>query len=221
MASPSPIRTPRRRRAADRRRADWCVCTIPLSILSQIQINVGAPMKAAIDAGALHARRSRSGCRFKRRFWEEDEAIYGGITYHRSADPQIGYPCTGYFHAPARACCLGAYHLRRLRLRVRRRCRRPSAWPSAVEWGARIHPQYQTEFENGVAVAWHRMPVTSRLLRQLERGRAQAALRRAVPDRRPHRARRRARVYLPAWQEGAILSALDAIARLHDRVVKT
>jgi monoamine oxidase len=26
---------------------------------------------------------------------------------------------------------------------------------------------------------------------------------------------------IPAWQEGAILSSLDAIARLHDRVVKT
>ena len=31
--------------------ADWCVCTIPLSILSQIQIDVGPRMKAAIDAG--------------------------------------------------------------------------------------------------------------------------------------------------------------------------
>src|SRR3954451_3163910 len=26
--------------------ADWCVCTIPLSILSQLQVDVGAPMKA-------------------------------------------------------------------------------------------------------------------------------------------------------------------------------
>ena len=31
-------------------KADWCVCTIPLAILSQIPIDVGAPMKAAIDA---------------------------------------------------------------------------------------------------------------------------------------------------------------------------
>jgi monoamine oxidase len=27
--------------------------------------------------------------------------------------------------------------------------------------------------------------------------------------------------FIPAWLEGAILSALDAITRLHDRVVKT
>ena len=31
-------------------RADWCVCTIPLSILSQIEINVSAPMQQAIGA---------------------------------------------------------------------------------------------------------------------------------------------------------------------------
>ena len=26
--------------------------------------------------------------------------------------------------------------------------------------------------------------------------------------------------YIPVWQEGAILSALDAVTRLHDRAVK-
>jgi monoamine oxidase len=27
--------------------------------------------------------------------------------------------------------------------------------------------------------------------------------------------------YIPVWQEGAILSSLDAITRLHERVAKT
>src|SRR3981081_1055276 len=30
-------------------KADWCICTIPLSILSQLPINVGAPIQAALD----------------------------------------------------------------------------------------------------------------------------------------------------------------------------
>ena len=30
----------------------------------------------------------------------------------------------------------------------------------AVEFGASIHPQYKSEFENGIAVAWHRVPFT-------------------------------------------------------------
>ena len=52
--------------------ADWCICTIPLSVLTQIDINVGAPMKAAIDAPA-YAASIKIGLQFKRRFWEEDE----------------------------------------------------------------------------------------------------------------------------------------------------
>ena len=31
---------------------------------------------------------------------------------------------------------------------------------AALEQGAKIHPQYPQEFQNGVAVAWHRVPWT-------------------------------------------------------------
>jgi monoamine oxidase len=39
------------------------------------------------------------GLQFKRRFWEEDEAIYGGITLADLPIRQIGYPSTGYHSA--------------------------------------------------------------------------------------------------------------------------
>src|SRR6266403_997575 len=61
-------------------KADWCVCTIPLSVLSQLPLDVGARMKAAIDA-VPYVSSVKIGLQFKRRFWEEDEAIYGGISY--------------------------------------------------------------------------------------------------------------------------------------------
>src|SRR6266567_755616 len=54
--------------------ADWCVCTIPLSVLSQLSVDVSAPMKAAIDA-VPYAAAVKIGLQFKRRFWEEDDAI--------------------------------------------------------------------------------------------------------------------------------------------------
>src|SRR6266550_55378 len=54
-------------------KADWCVCSIPLSILSQIQIDVGPAMKAAIDA-VPYSSSVKVGLQFKRRFWEEDDA---------------------------------------------------------------------------------------------------------------------------------------------------
>ena len=72
-------------------KADWCVCTIPLSILSQIPIEVGTRMKAAIDS-VPYLSAIKIGLQFKRRFWEEDEAIYGGISYTDLPIRQIGYP---------------------------------------------------------------------------------------------------------------------------------
>src|SRR5712672_4237166 len=88
-------------------KADWCVCTIPLSILSQLPIDVGDRMKAAIDA-VPYSPSVKIGLQFKRRFWEEDEAIYGGISYTDLPIRQIAYPNTG-FNAGGRGVLLGAY----------------------------------------------------------------------------------------------------------------
>jgi len=49
-------------------KGDWCVCTIPLSILSQLDVQVGAPMKQAISA-VHYAAAFKVGLQFKRRFW--------------------------------------------------------------------------------------------------------------------------------------------------------
>ena len=88
-------------------RADWCVCAIPLSILSQIPINVSAPMKAAIDA-VPYASAVKFGLQFSRRFWEEDEHIFGGITYTDLPIRQISYPSTN-FNAGGKGVLLGGY----------------------------------------------------------------------------------------------------------------
>ncbi|MEX5624695.1 FAD-dependent oxidoreductase, partial [Pseudomonas syringae] len=60
--------------------ADWCVCTLPLSILGQLPVQVSAPMMSAIRAVPYEAA-VKVGLQFKRRFWEQDERIYGGISY--------------------------------------------------------------------------------------------------------------------------------------------
>src|SRR5216684_2687226 len=88
-------------------RADWCICTIPLSILSQLPVDVSAATKSAIDA-VPYAGSVKVGLQFKRRFWEEDEAIYGGISYTDLPIRQIGYPNTG-FNGSGRGVLLGAY----------------------------------------------------------------------------------------------------------------
>ena len=69
--------------------AEWCLCTIPLSVLDQLDLDVGDPMREAINAVPYGAA-AKIGLQFKRRFWEEDEQIYGGISYTDLPIWQIG-----------------------------------------------------------------------------------------------------------------------------------
>ena len=199
--------------------ADWCVCTIPLPILSQIGINVGHAMKAAIDAVPYMAS-VKIGLQFKRRFWEEDEAIYGGISYTDLPIRQIGYPSTG-FNQPGRGVLLGAYLFEGPNAYEFTSMPPAERVARAVEFGASLHPQYRAEFENGIAVAWHRVPFTLGCAGNWsDEARAEHYDNLCAIDGRIVLAGEHAS-YIPAWQEGAILSALDAITRLHERVVKT
>jgi len=199
--------------------ADWCICTIPLSILSQIPIDVGETMKAAIDA-VPYAGSVKIGLQFKRRFWEEDDAIYGGISYTDLPIRQIGYPNTGY-NRTGRGVLLGAYLFDGANAYEFTAMSPEERVARAVEFGTAIHPQYGAEFENGIAVAWHRVPFTLGCSGDWsDDARRQHYDNLCQIDGRIVLAGEHASE-LPAWQEGAILSSLDAIVRLHERVVKT
>jgi monoamine oxidase len=200
-------------------KADWCVCTIPLSILSQLPLDVGDRMKAAISA-VPYSPAVKIGLQFKRRFWEEDEAIYGGISYTDLPIRQIAYPNTG-FNRSGRGVLLGAYIFDGPNAYEFTSMPPAERVTRAVELGASLHPQYSAEFENGIAIAWHRVPFTL--------GCAGNWSESARAEHYDHLCRIDGRIvlagehasYIPAWQEGAILSSLNAITRLHDRVVKT
>ncbi|MFV3074785.1 flavin monoamine oxidase family protein [Niveispirillum fermenti] len=197
-------------------RADWCLCTIPLSILSQIPKNVSAEMDAAINAVPYEAA-LKIGLQFKRRFWEQDEEIYGGITYTDLPISVIGYP-NSLYGSKGKGVLLGAYPwgpfaYEFAAMTPEERVRK------AVEYGAKIHPQYPKEFDTGVAVAWHRVPWTLGCFGVwTEQSRAEHYQNLCQIDGRLLLAGEHAS-YLPAWQEGAIASSLDAITRLHQRVI--
>ena len=204
--------------------ADWCLCTIPLSILSQIEVTAGAPMLSAINA-VPYAFAVKTGLQFKRRFWEQDEAIYGGITFTDLPICQISYPSTGYGHR-GKGVLLGSFTaaaegigfnatsaIAFTAMSPAERIRK------SVEYGAQIHPQYHAEFEHGVSVAWHRVPSNLGCFGTwTEQARATHYRNLCAIDGRLLLAGEHASE-LPGWQEGAVLSALDAIGRLHQRVL--
>ena len=89
----------------------------------------------------------------------------------------------------------------------------------ALDCGAQIHPQYASEFETGISVAWHRVPFTLGCAGEwTDEARRQHYDNLCQIDGRIVLAGEHAS-YIPAWQEGAILSALDAITRLHKRIL--
>lgn len=195
--------------------ADYCVCTIPFSILSQIDHDFSGPLSDVIHT-MPYAASIKVGLEFKRRFWEEDEHIYGGTTYTDLPISQISYPSNDYL-AKKPGVLLGAYSWGATAYQF------SSLTPEervakAVEYGAQIHPQYHEEFKTGVAVAWHRVPWTLGCNGQWKDKEAQyqdaVAMDRRIVCAGEHLS------YLPAWMEGALLSGLDAIARLHDVAVR-
>ena len=199
-------------------RADWCLCTIPLSVLSQIEMNVGAPMAAAIAAVPYNPS-VKIGLQFKRRFWETDDAIYGGISYSDLPITMIGYPATGYFDG-GKGILLGTYAFGTYAYEFEA-LSPAERIAKAVAFGTQIHPQYPAEFDNGMAVAWHRVPSHLGCYGQwTDAARAEHYRNLCAIDGRILLAGEHAS-YVPAWQEGAILSSLDAITRLHQRVMKS
>lgn len=196
-------------------KADYCVCTIPLSILSQIPVKVSPKTKEAIDAVPYEAS-VKIGLQFKKRFWE-DEDIYGGISYTDTPIACIQYPNYN-FGSKGKGVLLGAYVWGRNAYEFTS-MNPKSMIEEALKYGSMIHPQYRKEFENGVAVGWHRVPWTNGcygLWTEETRKKHYKDL--CEVDGRIVLAGEHAS-YVPAWMEGAVLSAQDAITRLHATIV--
>ena len=179
-------------------RADWCVCTIPLSILGQIPMKVGTPMADAIAAVPLCGL-GQSGLAIQAALLGGGRADLRRHHLHRPSDQQHLLSEHGLFQQgqgrPAGRLHLGLDAAEFTAMSPQERVAK------AVEYGSRIHPQYPEEFDNGVAVAWHRSPFTHGLLRHVDRRGARSALRQSVRFRRAHRPRRRARL-VPARLAG-------------------
>lgn len=196
-------------------KADWCVCTIPLSILSQLDVQVGTPMKAAINA-VPYAESFKAGVQFKRRFWEEDERIFGGITYTDLPIDRISYP-SGGLNTGGKGVLQACYTFGPAAYKF-------SALPpeerlaKVLEYGTMIHPQYPKEFDGGISVGWHRVPWTNGCYGLwTEESRAEHYKNLCAIDGRIVLAGEHAS-FIPAWLEGAVLSSMDAVERLHKRI---
>jgi monoamine oxidase len=199
-------------------KADWCVCTIPLPILSQMDIQVGPALKAATKAVPYGAA-VKTGLEFKRRFWEDDYSIYGGHSFTDQDISLISYPNFDY-QKDKPAVLLGTFANGApsgLKLSALTAAQRVEV---ALEQGSVFHPeQYRKEFMNGTSVAWSRIPwIRGCSSSWTEDSRATHYQNLVKMDGRIVLAGEHASYY-GGWMEGALVSAADAITRLHQKAM--
>ncbi len=203
---------------ASQAKADYCVCTIPLGILSQIDLDASTGMRAAI-AAVPYSNSVKVGLEMQSRFWEEDEAIYGGISFTDREIAMISYP-SARMHSDGPGVILGAYIFgpashKFAALPPEERIAR------ALEQGTVFHPgRYKEQYIGGATVAWSRSPFTLGCCAQWNEDTRKEHYQTLVAvDDRIVLAGEHAS-YVGCWMEGALLSSLDAVTRLHKRALE-
>jgi monoamine oxidase len=196
-------------------KADYCVNTIPLPVLSQLDMQVGPALKAAMKV-VPYSSQVKIGLEMRSRFWEEKYAIYGGHSFTDQPIGLISYP-NNNMHKDGPAVLLGAFarDAGGLMLGGMTPAQRIEA---ALAQGSVFHPEeYRKEFVNGTSVVWSRLPwILGCTSRWTEENRASHYQNLVAMDGRIVLAGEHASYY-GGWMEGSLLSALDAIQRIHQR----
>lgn len=196
--------------------ADYVVATLAPKLLAGIEGNFMVPVARAALASLYHAPSCKVGWQARSRFWEQEDRIYGGISWTQDAITQFWYPSSG-FHAPT-GILTGAYNSGQNALRFQSMTR-SERLQAALAGGNKLHPGFRDKVfaENGVSIAWARMPyqaggwTVESLLSQ--HGSFERLADGTLVDRRVQMAGDWFS-YWPGWQEGALDSAHDATDRI-------
>jgi monoamine oxidase len=131
--------------------ADFAICALPPHIAATIPSNLPSDIIGALQY-AVPQNAGKIGIEYKRRWWEEDFRIYGGITNSNLDTVNMWYPSTGfhgergtmigYYNTGANATAYGALS--------------PAArFQRAIAQGTKIHgPVYGKDVHASFSVDW-------------------------------------------------------------------
>lgn len=197
--------------------ADYCICTIPPMVLKNVASNFTAEVQNALTV-PTGVSTGKVGLEYKRRFWETDERILGGITNTNLNVGTIWYPSYGYLGE--RGTVVGSYNFGGSAdfyagLSPQARI------DEAVAQGMKIHgAPYRDELASGYTVAWKRVRYNEGGWVSWPGGRGAAYALLNEPDGNVYFAGDHLS-YEIAWQAGAIYSARKAVGALAARVAAT
>lgn len=199
--------------------ADYCISTIPLSIMRRLPMDLPENCQEAIAKPNLSTV-GKLALQMNRRFWEEDDDIYGGSSTLGLPGHTVIYPSYGYFGK--KGVIQSAYAFGRTAVTLGDMSLDEQV-EQAIERTERIHPgQFRSSYDGkAFSVAWHKEKYN-------EGGWTQWT----PPDRQkylPILREAQGRVYfagdyisgIPGWQVGAIESAWTQIEKIHARATQS
>jgi monoamine oxidase len=216
--------------------AGYCICALPITILKNIPNDFSAPYKKIIDE-TIYSHAYKIAWE-SRRFWEQDDNIYGGLEFVNVGCSPIWFPSADLFsqrgilvsgYADERDTPFAALSL-------------PDKFAESRKSIERLHPGHGKELEKPVIVEWSKIQYNEgswlRSFAPREKAPGVSLTRQTGQARNPAAARTQTDPayqqliqpdgpiifagdhcsHVVAWQEGAALSALYAISQLTERV---
>ena len=179
---------------------DYCVCTIPASVLRNMPNDFANAHQAAINSFDYAA--AGKVAFQSRRFWEQEHSIYGGIFWTTQDITQIWYPNSTF--GKDQGVLVGAYIFGGAAGNDFASQTPAQRINAAVSQGNVLHPELGGEAGRGISVAWPKVPYQLGAWGTSDPGIL------LTPDANVFFAGEHLSI-LQGWQEGAILSSYHAI----------
>jgi monoamine oxidase len=202
--------------------ADFCISTMAPKQLKKVGRGFSQGFSKALEAIDYDAAH-KIAWESRTRFWEQDDEIYGGISWTKHPTTQIWYPSSGF--GEDTGVLTGSYTNEEAAIKFGEL---PLAerFELALEGGERLHPgNYRKNIvrDTALAIAWHKMPYFEggwpgdTFERKPE---AYVELARSVPEGQVYLAGDYIS-YWPGWMEGALGAANLAYSQIQDRIMKS
>lgn len=196
---------------------DYCVSTMAPNLLAAVLHGYDTGLTNALAAVA-QTPACKVGWQGKSRFWEEENQIYGGISWTHDIISQIWYPADGYLGRTG--VLTGAYN-RGAPAKAFGYLSHEERLEAAIAGGEKLHPGFadKVHTDRGVSIAWEHMPhqVAGWADETFETQPDIYAVITDLPKGRLYLAGDFAS-YTPGWMEGAVRSAHLSAKHIAERV---
>ncbi|NQZ06757.1 MAG: FAD-dependent oxidoreductase [Algicola sp.] len=138
---------------------DFCISTMAPSLLhNAVENNFNDAFKTALAIShEADAPSCKVGWQSKTRFWEEEDDIYGGISWTKHTISQIWYPSNSY---QANIGVLTGLYNRNEEAEKFGKLSHQQRLVVAAQGGEKLHKGFKNkvDYDKGLSIAWHKMP---------------------------------------------------------------